>query len=107
MMIPPRPVVAPRGPAVKPLGYNTYQPRVFRARPRPFGRPIPMMPPHPRGLRHPMAPPRMVYGYGPVFRNRPRSASYDAKNEEYADENECQYTDVCETNVCTKCGKEF
>ena len=122
----PMPVVAPkpkpvmvvpgpkRGP-VRPVVArpNTFQPGFFRTRPgarllhpmnplRPMG--PPMVPP--RGVRPLVpAPKRYAYGFGPVLRSRPRSASYDP--QENADENEYQYTEGCESSVCTKCGKEF
>lgn len=106
----PKPVMMPkRGPVPVP-GYNTFQPKVFRARPRPMPmvKPMPVAPMHiPHKGRPPLVPPpkQYAYGFGPVFRSRPRSASYDAN--EYADENEYQYTEGCESSVCTKCGKEF
>ena len=112
----PKPVMVPkRGPAPRP-GYNTFQPRGFRARPRPV-KPMHVAPPMgtfkpapygmpPKVVRPVPGPaPRKAYGFGQVFRSRPRSASYDAY--EYADENEYQYTEGCESSVCTKCGKEF
>ena len=120
----PKPVVmapkrgpVPRGPVPVP-GYNTFQPR-FRGRPRPLVKPMPMAPPMatfkpvpygvpPKVVRNPLVVPgpKKAYGFGPVFRSRPRSASYDA-NQEFVDENEYQYTEGCESSVCTKCGKEF
>ena len=120
-VVAPRPVVAPkpvmvpgpkRGPL--PVGHHTFQPKVFRARPV-ILRPGPPMATHhplppamfpPRGVRPPVhVPKKHAYGFGPVLRSRPRSASYD--QQEYADENEYQYTEGCESSVCTKCGKEF
>lgn len=109
-------VAPPRGPVPRgPVGaYNTFQPRVFRTRPG-FGRPL-----YPTVMRPPMRPvvglrpavvappvvPRRGYGLGPVFRSRPRSASYDA--QDYAEEVDYQCnTEGCDSNVCTKCGKEF
>ena len=131
---PPRPVVAPvrapvvpmvpkRGPVVPVVGYNTYQPRVFRARPgyRPVAAPMltpvtntfkPLVPGpkhHPnyaRGPMRPMAvPPRVVPVAVPargVFRNRPKSAEEQEYAEEYQQNVECN-----KTCVCSKCGKEF
>jgi hypothetical protein len=117
-MMPPR-----RGPM---MAYNTFQPRVFRARPRPRVVPVPMFSPlnttfQPRiyggmGMRGPrygpMAPMRPVY-----LRGKERSNSYDDA-EEQAYEEQCdqqceqqceqQYeTQQCTKSVCTKCGKEF
>ena len=122
MMVPPRPPMMPRGPVPKVVpvpvmppkrgpmvGYNTFQPRVFRARPRH------MMPPpmttftpmaygrpgmhHPRG---PMVAPMMPM-VKPVFRGKERSNSYDAQEEQY---DEC-CENQCTKSVCTRCGKEF
>ena len=119
-----------RGPAhhVPMVGYNTYQPRVFRARrghmgptamyspvnptfqPKPFGaygmgvrgvRPTS----YHHGRKAFMAP------MGPVFRNRPRSNSCDKEENVNEEQNECQLnTEGAECNktcVCSKCGKEF
>ena len=127
---PPRPLVAPvhapvvpmgvpkRGPVNPVVGYNTYQPRVFRARPgyKPVAAPMltpvtntfkPLAPgpkyhqSYARGPMRPMAvPPRVGQVSFPrgVFRNRPKSA----EEQDYAEE--CEYNKPC---VCSKCGKEF
>ena len=112
------PVMAPRrGPAV----YNTFQPRVFRARQRVMVRttPVPMFTPlnttfqpvvHGRGIgmKHHHLPLKAVpMGMGYAFRSKPRSSSYDAQdNQEYADcgTEGAEYNQTC---VCSKCGKEF
>ena len=108
-----------RGPI--PKGYNTFQPRLFRARP---GRVIstrPMFTPLNATFQ-----PKVVSGYGirgfkptsyhhginrgfisptPIFRSRPRSSSYDERDyNKQMQEDEYQYNTSC---VCTKCGKEF
>ncbi len=128
----PRPVapIAPmlpkRGPMPRvPLaGYNTFQPRVFRARPRGVIAPVPMFIPlnatfqpksygfgrplsHHPGKRGYMPPPPMR-----VFRGRPRSNSYDDGQELDAqnleNQNQCNTEgNECGTSVCTRCGKEF
>lgn len=115
------PVGPKRGP-LAPVGYNTFQPRVFRARPgySPMVRPVvsPMftpvttfqpirhgVKPHPHPHLHPR-PVRPVPGrivpMGGVFRNRPRSSSYDGQEcaEECVDQNN-------QTCICSKCGKYF
>ncbi len=108
--VPVKPIMAPRrGPAV----YNTYQPRVFRARPRPMARvvPVPMFTPlnttfQPvvHGRRHHMPPPPRP-GFAPVFRSKPGETQ---NNEEYAEEEyACEGTECNKTCVCSKCGKEF
>ena len=109
--LPPR-----RGPM---MGYNTFQPRVFRARPRPRVVPVPMFTPlnttfQPRvyggyGMRGPR--------YGPMppmrphlFRGKERSQSYDEAEAQQCEEQVCEQqceTEQCTKNVCTKCGKEF
>ena len=118
VVAPPRVVPAPvkRGPAVVRPAYNTFQPGVFRARPRVVARPVgmPMFTPVapgygvPRVARVPARP--YGFGMGPVFRSRPKTSTYDGQ-EEYAEEYEEQYdTEGCDYNtssVCTKCGKEF
>ena len=94
-VVPVVPVVPKRGPVVPGVGYNTYQPRVFRGkhglRTVPIRNPATMLP----LTAYPPRPP--VHRY----RNRPRSAS---EGKEYAEEyqNECN-----QTCVCSKCGKEF
>lgn len=118
------PVVPRRGPVprVPVVGYNTFQPRVFRARPRVVA-PVPMFTPvthmGPRMMKPMMHPPMMHppmhHPMRPavILRNRPRSNSYDAEQEQYVDEcgNECQVnaegTECNKTCVCSKCGKEF
>ena len=130
----PKPVMplAPprRGPMnhVPMVGYNTYQPRVFRTRrgymgPKTMFRPLnPTFQPKPfggygmgvRGVRpisyhqgrNVVMPPM-----GCVLRNRPRSNSCDKEEYDNEEENECQLnTEGAEcknTCVCSKCGKEF
>ena len=103
MVPPPRPMVAPRpGPRVVPVpvpavpprrgpmtGYNTFQPRVFRARPRPM-MVAPVMPVpvalmghrmHHHGMRGPVVKPMPVMRPVGVFRGKERSNSFDAKDE--------------------------
>ena len=113
-----RPQVAPligkRGPAVVKPGLNTFQPGVFRARPRlGVARPgaMPMFTPLAPGygvgrVVRPMPPPPRPYGFGmgPVFRNRPSSSSANA--QEYAEEYDAG-SNYNTSSVCTKCGKEF
>ena len=111
-------MVPRRGPVV----YNTFQPRVFRARPRVMVRPVPMFTPlnttfqpvvHGRGMKHHHLPPRAVpMGMGYPFRSKPRSSSYDAQeNQEYAEEEYAgcgtEGAECNQTCVCSKCGKEF
>ena len=118
VVAPPRfaPVPPKRGPALVRPGYNTYQPGVFRERSRVVARPIatPMFTPLAPGygvgrVVRPIPPPPRPYGFGmgPVFRNRPNTATYDAQEQDYTEE----YVDEgCEYNtssVCSKCGKEF
>ena len=122
VVAPPRVVPLPpkRGPAVVRPGLNTFQPGVFRARPRVVARPVavPMFTPLAPGygvgrVPRPMPPPPrpMGFGMGPVFRSRPNTSAYDAQEVEYAEENAEQYdTEGCDYNtssVCTKCGKAF
>ena len=103
-VVAPKPVMVPgpkRGPVRVPVvGPNTFQPKVFRARPvvrpPPMNTFHPMAPPMapPRALRPPvLGPKRYAYGFGPVLRSRPRSASYDP--QEYDDECEYQYNEGC------------
>lgn len=128
MMVPPprhipmRPRVIPppmphrRGPMMVPMmGYNTFQPRVFRGRPRPRVVPVPMFTPlnttfQPRMYGFGMRGPK----YGPypamrtyAFRGKERSNSYDAKEEEQQQEYQEGQEQQCTKSVCTKCGKEF
>ena len=116
---PPRvtPVPVKRGPAVVRPGYNTFQPGVFRARPRmmvaarPAVRPMmtPVVPGYGVGrVVRPMPPPPRPYGFGmgPVFRSRPETAEQDY-DEEYAEEYDAEGCDYNQSCVCTKCGKEF
>ena len=124
VVAPPRvvPVPVKRGPAVVRPGYNTFQPGVFRARPRMVGmgvaRPavMPMVSPLVPGygvrrVVRPMPPPPRPYGFGmgPVFRSRPNTSAYE--EQEYAEECDAEGCDAegCDynTSVCTKCGKEF
>ena len=122
---PMRPVVPMVAPIVPPrrgpmMGYNTFQPRVFRARPRPRVVPVPMFTPlnttfQPRvyggyGMRGPR--------YGPMspmrphlFRGKERSNSYDEAEQQQQEcqenqEQQCE-EQKCTKSVCTKCGKEF
>lgn len=116
-----------RGPVPVYPGYNTFQPRSLRARPIP-GRlvhPVSMFTPLNRTFQPPMMgrpklmrPPIhhrpggvVMTAFGPRFRSRPRSSSYDAEHNQYSEEiceNECQLnTEGKKTCVCTKCGKEF
>ena len=119
-----------RGPfhQVPMAGYNTYQPRVFRARrgymgstamynplnptfqPKPFGTyGMGIRGVRPTSYHHGRKP--FMTPMGPVLRNRPRSNSCD--KEEFANEeqNECQLNteggECSKTCVCSKCGKEF
>ncbi len=125
----PRPVVPmvstlpKRGPMhrMNLAGYNTFQPRVFRGRPRGVIAPTPMFTPlnatfqpksygfgrplsHHPGKRGYMPPPSMR-----IFRARPRSNSYDGQeydNQNY--QNQCNTEEnECGSSVCTRCGKEF
>ena len=119
VVAPPRvtPVPVKRGPAVVRPGYNTFQPGVFRARPRmmvaarPAVRPMmtPVVPGYGVGrVVRPMPPPPRPYGFGmgPVFRSRPETAEQDY-DEEYAEEYDAEGCDYNQSSVCTKCGKEF
>ena len=119
VVAPPRvtPVPVKRGPAVVRPGYNTFQPGVFRARPRmmvaarPAVRPMmtPVVPGYGVGrVVRPMPPPPRPYGFGmgPVFRSRPETAEQDY-DEEYAEEYDAERCDYNQSSVCTKCGKEF
>jgi hypothetical protein len=119
VVAPPRvvPVPVKRGPAVVRPGYNTFQPGVFRARPRmmvaarPAVRPMmtPVVPGYGVGrVVRPMPPPPRPYGFGmgPVFRNRPETAEQDY-DKEYAEEYDAEGCDYNQSSVCTKCGKEF
>jgi hypothetical protein len=128
-VLPVMPIGVPRrGPMA---GYSTFQPRVFRARPR-VGvvmAPKPMFTPvmntfQPRayggygfGVRS--ARPTSYHHYGqkafmgpgPIFRNRPRSNSYDDAEENaeqyYEDELNAEGGECNKSCICTKCGKEF
>lgn len=114
----PKVPLVPMGPkrGLVPHHPNTFQPKVFRA--RPLLRPAPMMAPlapsvvRPKHHRHaphvapPVIPQKYAYGFGPVLRSRPRSSSYDLE-EEYIDENELNLTEGYEGSVCSGCGKEF
>lgn len=121
-VVPMAPLLPRRGPIARGpiVGYNTFQPRVFRARPRTLIAPTPMFTPlnatfqpksygfgfgrplsHHPGKRGYMPPPPMR-----VFRARPRSNSYDG--QEYDDQNKCNTEpNECGASVCTRCGKEF
>jgi len=126
-VVPMAPILPKRGPLPRvPLaGYNTFQPRVFRARPRGVIAPTPMFTPlnatfqpksygfgfgrplsHHPGKRGYMPPPPMR-----VFRARPRSNSCDGQdydNQNYEEQNQCNTEgNECGTSVCTRCGKEF
>jgi len=110
------PIPVKRGPAVVRPGYNTFQPGVFRARPRmvaarPAVRPMmtPLAPGYGVGrVVRPMPPPPRPYGFGmgPVFRNRPATTEQDY-TEEYAEEYDTEGCDYNQSSVCTRCGKEF
>ena len=129
MMMPPRrhmpPPMRPRMVPVPPpmfphrrgpmMGYNTFQPRVFRARPRPRVVPVPMFTPlnttfQPKIHRHGMRGPgyRPYPPMGPVYlRGKERSNSYDAEEQAYEEcDQQCE-TQKCTKSICTKCGKEF
>ena len=128
MMVPPprhmpmRPRVMPppmmphrRGPMMAPMmGYNTFQPRVFRHRPRPRIVPVPMFTPlnttfQPRmmGMRGPRYGPMPPMMRAPLFRGKERSNSFDdAEQQQQEEYQECQ-DQQCTKSVCTKCGKEF
>ena len=118
-VLPIAPTIPRRGPVVNvPMaGYNTFQPRLFRARPRSIVSPTPMFIPlnatfQPRsyGFGRPFShhpgkrgyiPPPMSSPYR--FRTKPRSNSSDGKElQEQVCETECK-----QTSVCTRCGKEF
>ena len=118
-MVRPHPIVRPRPPVpvvpVMPvrrgpmMGYNTFQPRVFRARPGPRVVPTPMFVPvnptfQPKVVRGPIPPPMHHPHMHPmrphVFRGKERSNSYDAEEQQ-------QCENQCNKSVCTKCGKEF
>ena len=121
VVAPPRvaPIPVKRGPAVIRPGYNTFQPGVFRARPRMVvARPgaVPMFTPVAPGYgmrrvaRHMPPPPRSYgFGMGPVFRSRPTATDYEEQDyaEEYAEQCDTQGCDYNKSCVCTKCGKEF
>jgi len=110
------PIPVKRGPAVVRPGYNTFQPGVFRARPRmvaarPAVRPMmaPLAPGYGVGrVVRPMPPPPRPYGFGmgQVFRSRPATTEQDY-TEEYAEEYDTEGCDYNQSCVCTKCGKEF
>ena len=133
MMVPPprhmpmRPRVMPppmiphrRGPMMAPMmGYNTFQPRVFRHRPRPRIVPVPMFTPlnttfQPRmmGMRGPRYGPMPPMMRPPLyFRGKERSNSYDEAEQQQQEcqenqEQQCE-EQKCTKSVCTKCGKEF
>ena len=121
VVAPPRvvPVPVKRGPAVVRPGYNTFQPGVFRARPRmvvarPGAAPMltPMAPGYGMGrVARQMPPPPRAYGFGmgPVFRSRPTATDYEEQDyaEEYEEQCDTQGSDYNKSCVCTKCGKEF
>ena len=109
-----------------PMGrYSTFQPTVFRARPRtyaakPFFTPLnaTFQPRIFRGPRVRTVPHHLetkgfipVMRPGAIFRSKPRSNSYDKEcsNEEF--DKECQLNTEGEeyntTCICSKCGKEF
>ena len=112
------PVPVKRGPTHLMPGYNTFQPRVFRARPRVMVQPVPMFTPLTGTFQpslvtrpklpmhhHPHRPPRVVMApVGvPRFRaKRSNTCEPQRNNCEETCENECN-----KTCVCTKCGKEF
>jgi hypothetical protein len=112
------PVPVKRGPTHLMPGYNTFQPRVFRARPRVMVQPVPMFTPLTGTFQpslvtrpklpmhhHPHRPPRVVMApVGvPRFRaKRSNTVEPQRNNCEETCENECN-----KTCVCTKCGKEF
>jgi hypothetical protein len=112
------PVPVKRGPTHLMPGYNTFQPRVFRARPRVMAQPVPMFTPLTGTFQpslvtrpklpmhhHPHRPPRVVMApVGvPRFRaKRSNTCEPQRNNCEETCENECN-----KTCVCTKCGKEF
>jgi hypothetical protein len=124
-VVPIAPILPKRGPIPRvPLaGYNTFQPRVFRARPRGLIVPKPMFTPlnatfQPRsyGFGRPLSHHPGKRGYIPpppmkVFRARPRSNSYDGQdydNQNYEEQNQCNTEgNECGTSICTRCGKEF
>ena len=113
MMVRPRPPVpvvpvmpVRRGPM---MGYNTFQPRVFRARPHPRIVPTPMFVPvnptfQPKVVRGPIPPPMHHPHMHPmrpyVFRGKEASNGNDAEEQQ-------QCENQCNKSVCTKCGKEF
>lgn len=122
-VVPMAPLLPKRGPIPRmPLsGYNTFQPRVFRARPRGVIVPTPMFTPlnatfQPKsyGFGRPLSHHPGKRGYIPpppmrVFRARPRSNSYDGQeydNQNYQNEFNTEGNE-CGSSVCTRCGKEF
>ena len=119
MVAPPRPRVVPVPVATMPPkrgpmpGYNTFQPRVFRARPRvmPVPAPAPVFTPmttyspmvqgHHVKPRGPMGRPMPMMKSG-VFRGKEISRNVDDYEQQCE---ECQ--NQCTKSVCTRCGKEF
>ena len=117
MVTPPRPrvvpvPVAPMPPKRGPMpGYNTFQPRVFRARPRVMPVPAPVFTPmttyspmvqgHHVKPRGPMGRPMPMMKPG-VFRGKEISRNVDDYEQQCE---ECQ--NQCTKSVCTRCGKEF
>ena len=107
-MRPMMPPMMPRRRGPMGLGYNTFQPRIFRGRPRPRMVPTPMLSPLNATFQ-----PRM-YGYGmrgPRYAPMPPMKHHYFRGKETAQTEECQEQCVEEQkvtkNVCTKCGKEF
>jgi hypothetical protein len=137
--VPAVPRVVPRVPVkrgpVMPV-HNTFQPTVFRARPRAFVQPVPVPVPmftpmtgtyRPHLMRGPMKPPMhhhhppgvvMAPVVGPRFRARKtenceeqcEQGEQGEQVEQVEQTNNCEETcenECTKTNVCTKCGKEF
>ena len=112
-MVAPRvvPLPAKRGPTVMRPGYNTFQPGVFRARPRMgVARPgvgpmfTPVAPGYGVGrVVRPIPPPPRPYGFGmgPVFRSR-RETTYTYEQEPEQEQDYLQqYTEQCvDEEVC-------
>ena len=105
-----------RGPPM--MGY-TYQPRMFRARPRPRMAPVPMFTPFNTTFQPRMYGPHRGPRYGPpmaplrphYFRAKANAEGEEQQQEyqegqEQCQEQQCQ-TEQCAKSVCTKCGKEF
>ena len=105
---PPVPVVPIMPPRRGPMmGFNTFQPRVFRARPGPRVVPTPMFVPvnptfQPKVVRGPVPPPMHHPHMHPM---RPHVFRGKEMTNNCEEEQQCE--NQCTKSVCTKCGKEF